>query len=311
MFLLLIWLFNYDSQINISEQSGEGVETDVITPGDFNVAKDINIKDVISKNSYVNKRYLENLVLNWNKLLDIFTTNISFYHPSVGKGKSDFENVSRDFLYPDPTFIKGNEDEFVNKFSELVKQECDYYKLDWRLILAMVRQESYFNPEAVSRSGAFGFMQLMPGTGSELRSKLRLENTNTPENNLIAGIYYYAYLIAMFQPVGEDKYQFALAAYNAGLGRVIDAMSITAYMEKDYYVWENVSENLRYLSSDYDSIHSVVWPDLKKPRYGILNNWIEPYLYVKYIMYYYNEYKKYYPSNLPEKKTIKDKKKKK
>ena len=175
----------------------------------------------------------------------------------------------------------------------------------------MIRQESYFNPEAVSRAGAYGFMQIMPGTGRGLQSELNLSDTKDPANNLTAGMYYYAKLVASFEFTGEEKYKFALAAYNAGLARVVDAMTITNYFGKDYTKWDNVKECYPYLASNRDSIHNLVWPNLGRPPGGSLNNWQEPYKYVEYIMFYYENYKQYYPSNLDEPKVKKSKKKKK
>lgn len=209
-------------------------------------------------------------------------------------------------------FTPGNVAELVDKYGDMIKEQCTHYKLDWRIILAMIRQESYFNPNAVSRAGAYGFMQIMPRTGQGLQNELNLEDTKTPANNLTAGMYYYATLVGSFEFTGEEKYKFALAAYNAGLQRVVDAMTITNYFGKDYNKWENVKESYPYLASSQDSIQKLVWPKSGRPPGGTLNNWQEPYKYVEYIIFYYENYKQYYPNNLeePKKKTTTKKKKK-
>jgi membrane-bound lytic murein transglycosylase F len=199
----------------------------------------------------------------------------------------------------------------VDKYGELIIKHCNEYKIDWRLIISIIHQESYFNPEAVSRAGAYGFMQIMPGTGLGLQRDLNLEDTKTPVNNLTAGMYYYATLAGAFEFTGEEKYKFALAAYNAGLGRVVDAMTIANYYKKDYTKWDNVKEYYPYLASNRDSVHKLVWPKLGRPPGGSLNNWMEPYKYVEYIMYYYENYKKIYKNNLAEEKPKKKKSKKK
>ena len=145
----------------------------------------------------------------------------------------------------------------------------------------------------------------MPGTGNSLQNLLQLEDTKTPQNNLIAGIYYFATLVADFEFTGQEKYQFALCSYNAGLGRTIDAMTITYFLGEDYKKWDNVKENLKFLSSKSDSIQKLVWPVSKKPSYGTLDNWQEPYKYVTKVIYYYDEYKKIFESNLPGEKASK------
>ena len=65
--------------------------------------------------------------------------------------------------------------------------------------------------------------------------------------------------------------------------------------------------------SKEDSIHALVWPDSKRPPYGALDNWKEPYNYVNSIMFYYDAYKKMYESNIdePASTTVKKKKSKK
>ncbi len=60
-------------------------------------------------------------------------------------------------------------------------------------------------------------------------------------------MYYYATLAASFEFTGEDKIKFALAAYNAGLGRVVDAMTIANYFGKDYNKWDNVRNTILIL----------------------------------------------------------------
>ncbi|MEZ4691215.1 MAG: hypothetical protein R3A12_14050 [Ignavibacteria bacterium] len=66
-----------------------------------------------------------------------------------------------------------------------------------------------------------------------------------------------------------------------------------------------------YLSSKEDSIHALVWPETKRPPYGTLDNWKEPYNYVNSIMFYYDAYKKMFESNLEEPATVTVKKIKK
>ncbi|MBS1515788.1 MAG: transglycosylase SLT domain-containing protein [Bacteroidetes bacterium] len=294
------------SKENISKPHDEIVtpqEEKKETKGDFN--------QYLNYRSFETTNYVENLLRNWTRLFDLFTSNSNFRQNIKNIDAEKLEKVSGE-IKKTRNFSPGNVQWLVDEYGELIKRECNYYKLDWRLVLAIIRQESYFNPEAVSHAGAFGFMQIMPRTGAGLQNELALQDTRTPQNNLIAGIYYYASLASQFSEFGDERYKFALAAYNAGLGRVIDALTIAAYMEKDYKLWDNVKEAYPLLASKNDSLHTLIWPDRKKPTYGTLDNWKEPYNYVDNIWYYYNEYKKYYASNLPEeKKTTKKTKKKK
>jgi soluble lytic murein transglycosylase len=89
------------------------------------------------------------------------------------------------------------------------------------LVLSMIRQESGFDHEAVSRAGARGMMQLMPGTAKKMADQTGLRYsagrlTSDPDYNIQLGR---GYLAEMLQNFG-GSYVLAIAAYNAGPGRV-------------------------------------------------------------------------------------------
>lgn len=284
-----------------------------ISPSGSGAVKQEDFDELISKKSFSGTYYIENLFKDWNTLFDLFTSNANFKQQAKNINQRDLERISEKIRMVSKEFKLGNVQNMVAELGDVIKQECNYYKLDWRIVLAIIRQESYFNANARSHAGAFGLMQIMPRTGEGLENQLKLEEHQTPKNNLIAGIYYYAALVSQFREFGDDKYKFALAAYNAGLGRVVDAMTIAAYFGKDYRLWENVKEAYPFLSSKEDSIHALVWPETKRPPYGTLDNWKEPYNYVNSIMFYYDAYKNMFESNLvePPAKTSKNKSKKK
>jgi membrane-bound lytic murein transglycosylase MltF len=94
------------------------------------------------------------------------------------------------------------------------------YGFDWRLIAAQAYQESRLDPEARSRSGAIGLMQLLPSTAKDMG----FTDVSGVEANLQAGIKYMAWLRDTFfsDPALPEavRVDVALAAYNAGPGRV-------------------------------------------------------------------------------------------
>lgn len=305
-------IFNNKKHDNgISELDLKNTEKEVlISPNINNLQKDNSNFNPNEKYIFVLSRF-ENLFLDWTEIFDYFAANKSLYVRTKNLDSSGLEKLSFKIKSVPNVVNISNVQQLVDEYGDLIKTYCNQYKIDWRLILALIHQESLFNANAVSRAGAFGLMQLMPRTGLGLQNELNLEDTKTPGNNLTAGIYYYANLVANFEFAGEEKYKFALAAYNGGFGRVIDAMTITYYFGKDYRYWDNVKEYYPYLSSKQDSIHALVWPQTKRPPNGTLDNWMEPYKYVEYVMFYFGEYKKYYKSNLPEPKENKKKKSKK
>ena len=89
------------------------------------------------------------------------------------------------------------------------------------LVLAVIRQESAFDPAAVSRAGALGLMQLLPRTARQVARQLKLRYsrerlTDDPKYNLRLGRAYLSELIERY----DGSYILALAAYNAGPARV-------------------------------------------------------------------------------------------
>ncbi len=102
-------------------------------------------------------------------------------------------------------------------FVDLIEPVARQHELDPYLILALIKQESAFLPDARSYVGARGLMQLMPETAEEWRRRLRLPTFETeelynPEINLSLGIPYLAHLVDRFGGSTEK----ALAAYNGG-----------------------------------------------------------------------------------------------
>ena len=91
----------------------------------------------------------------------------------------------------------------------------------WTISHAIARQESLFDREAISRVGARGLMQLMPGTAREVAGRLGIgydqsRLTRDPEYNVLLGSTYFARLLDQYR----GSYPLAVAAYNAGPGNV-------------------------------------------------------------------------------------------
>jgi soluble lytic murein transglycosylase len=95
------------------------------------------------------------------------------------------------------------------------------HNVEWALIHGLIRQESLFNAGAESRVGALGLMQLMPATAKETARKLGVQHrqswlTTRPEYNVLLGSAYLDQMLVRF----GGSYPLAIAAYNAGPGRV-------------------------------------------------------------------------------------------
>jgi soluble lytic murein transglycosylase-like protein len=102
------------------------------------------------------------------------------------------------------------------------------HNVDPNLVRAVVKVESNFNSNAVSRKGAIGLMQLMPQTARELK----VRNPFDPEQNVDAGVRHLKYLLESY---GGDV-NLTLAAYNAGEGAVRRSAGVPHYSETQNYV---------------------------------------------------------------------------
>lgn len=180
----------------------------------------------------------------------------------------------------------------INNYLPLIKKYANEYNLDWALILAVIKQESRFAHTAVSHKGAFGLMQIMPLTQLEIAEKLEfgIEEAHTPRNNIRSGIYHLKSLYSFFKDVkSDDRIRITLAAYNVGIGRILDAQKIAQYMGNDPKNWSSIQVALGFLSKKSYTLHERIW-DEGYPPSGYFKNWRSTVDYVESIMKYYESY---------------------
>jgi membrane-bound lytic murein transglycosylase F len=172
----------------------------------------------------------------------------------------------------------------ISPYDAILQREAVKLGWDWRLLAAIIYQESKFKSTARSWAGASGLMQLMPSTAASLG--LKSNEIFDPEKNIQAGVKYLIYLQNVWTKIGnqEQKIKFVLASYNAGIGHVIDARILAISLEKNPNIWDgNVEKTILLLSNpDYYNKDEI--------KYGYCRG-KEPYEYIRIIFEKYKYYK--------------------
>ena len=177
----------------------------------------------------------------------------------------------------------------VSPWDAFIKSFSDTINWDWRLLASLIYQESRFKPDVTSWAGAYGLMQVMPATGKSLGIDIK----SSPENNIKAGVKNIKYLQDFFNsriPDESERLKFILAAYNAGLGNVMDAMALAQKHGKDPHIWDdNVAYYLLKKTDPQYYKDPVV-------QFGYCRGY-EPVNFVSEILQRYSEYKYIIPSD--------------
>jgi soluble lytic murein transglycosylase-like protein len=121
----------------------------------------------------------------------------------------------------------------TNAYDHLISEYAQRYQVDFALIKSIIRAESGFNPDAISRKGARGLMQLMPETAL----RMNVSNVHNPRENIAGGVRYFRHLLSLF----NNNLQLSLAAYNAGETLVSELGAIPPYRETADYVQKVMS----------------------------------------------------------------------
>ena len=137
----------------------------------------------------------------------------------------------------------------VSPYDHLIKKYAKSLGWDWRMVAAVVYQESKFSISSVSSRGAQGLMQVMPQTGAIYGA----DNLMDPEQNILAGTSHLKRLQRMFSKYDltqEELIKFTLAAYNAGEGRVLDCRNLAAAKGLDNTRWNEIVKVIPLMRDD-------------------------------------------------------------
>lgn len=130
----------------------------------------------------------------------------------------------------------------ISVFDTYFRKHAGVVGWDWRLIASVAFQESRFNPDAVSWAGATGIMQLMPATAAIFN----IDSTSSISDHIFAGVSYLQWLENTLKdhvPDSTERVKFVLAAYNVGIGHVMDAIRLARKHGRNPELW---TDNVDY-----------------------------------------------------------------
>jgi membrane-bound lytic murein transglycosylase F len=217
---------------------------------------------------------LENKINNWlearQKETDYYVIYNKYFKNlkrSVDRSFSEFSSVQGEKLSP---------------FDDAIQETAENIGWDWKLLAALIYQESKFDPNVESWAGAKGLMQMMEPTAREFGAS----NLFDPKQSLKAGGNYINWLQKNLTKNIKDsieRQKFVLAAYNVGIGHTQDAIRLTKKYGSDPTKWEgNVEKYLLLKSQKKYYTDPVV-------KYGYCRG-EEPVNYVKEILERYQQY---------------------
>jgi soluble lytic murein transglycosylase-like protein len=197
--------------------------------------------DVFNKlDEILNNRINEKL----NKVNQIFDSIGSNNKTEAAKESKEFNEIFSKYLNSNNSinlsnFVNNNlsKDQISKEIMDAVDEASKKYGVEKELILAIIKQESNFDPKAVSYVGACGLMQLMPETAKELG----VSDPFDIRQNIMGGTKYIKQLLDQFKDI-----KLALAAYNAGTGNVMKYNGIPPFSETQNYVAKVLDNYINY-----------------------------------------------------------------
>ncbi len=127
----------------------------------------------------------------------------------------------------------------LSEYDEQIARHADAAGLDWRLVSAVIYEESRFMPDSRSSAGAVGLMQVMPAAAQDV-GEVRFHE---PEANIRTGVRYLQRLGREYTRAPErDRLALMLAAYNMGMGHVRDAQGLARRFGYDPLRWDGAMD---------------------------------------------------------------------
>ncbi len=173
----------------------------------------------------------------------------------------------------------------ISPYDHLFRSISEQEGNDWRLLCAMAYHESRFQTDVVSRSGARGILQVMPHVAKQF--DVSAEQLSNVEDNIYVANRVMALIDDMLRlPASvsqENRLKLTLAAYNCGIGRVLDARRLARKYGEDSTSWDVVAQYLKKMNLEEYYQQDVV-------KYGQFTGAGQTLAYVNNVVNHYRSY---------------------
>lgn len=159
------------------------------------------------------------IIILFSLFFSFISAQADIYRFKDENGVWHFTNIRSDTryrLYIKTGRLRGKQ--YITNYDTIIQKAAKQFSVDSHLIKAIIMAESSFDPNAISKSGAQGLMQLMPPTANDME----VNNPFDPEENIFGGTRYISLLLKKFK---QDK-KLAIAAYNVGPSVVANQDSV-------------------------------------------------------------------------------------
>ena len=159
------------------------------------------------------------IIILFSLFFSFISAQADIYRFKDENGVWHFTNIRSDRryrLYIKTGRVKGKQ--YIRDYDTIIQRAAQQFGVEPHLIKSIIMAESSFDPNAISKSGAQGLMQLMPPTANDME----VNNPFDPEENIFGGTRYISLLLKKFK---QDK-KLAIAAYNIGPSVVANQNSV-------------------------------------------------------------------------------------
>ncbi len=161
------------------------------------------------------------------------------YWISSFKHSEEYAPISTKFFKNYRLFGKKASKSSISPYDQIIKEAASKIGWDWKLLSALIYQESRFKAGVSSSQGAIGLMQIK----ESIARQFGIDNIYEPQDNIRAGTAYLNKLIRIYKRKGADStntVKLVLAAYNSGDGRIEDCMYIAKTEKLNPLIWDNI-----------------------------------------------------------------------